>query len=609
MLFRLIIYIAVIGLVHEAAAADIDTAYLRGSEPTYVVIQTPAQEWNAAPYRPVTTSPAPPVASAPPASMIWTGFYVGGHVGAAVDTATIADPFGSSIFGDNVITPGFLAGGQIGYNWQAPNSPWVLGVEADASWLTADGTNTCLAFSGLFVSATCHADPNAVGTLTVRGGYAFGPSDSTLIYAKGGAAWVHDNIDITTNNVQTGVASTSYFNWGWTVGGGVEHALTPAWSVRLEYAYLGFASASVTTPAGLLRDVPGGPFLITPAGTTNVSQNIQEVKVGLNYKFGVDSWSSWNGAAAVMPYYVKAPPVQAWLPGWGFEFGSRVWFSSGKFQWNIGAGPAGTGGNSDISRLTYDGLTGYTGEYFQRIDTPWGLFAKGNLGLGVIDGGHQNDEDWLRGGPAGIAYSNTVSSTSNGQLGYGTFDLGYDVLRGPGYKVGPFAGYNYFSQRWNTFGCTQIANQFSDCVPAVPATTQIGTQASTWQSLRVGLNSEVMLVPGLKLTADVAYLPYVSMTGQDNHLGRATTTFFDQQGTGQGVQLEAILSYLVTDNFSVGVGGRYWSMWTTNGTDTCTGCGGVGVVSPSSPAKFNTERYGTFLQADYRFSGMSEGPR
>ena len=123
------------------------------------------------------------------------------------------------------------------------------------------------------------------------------------------------------------------------------------------------------------------------------------------------------------------------------------------------------------------------------------------------------------------------------------------------------------AQRWDTFGCAQIANQFSDCVPTVPTTTLIGTQNSTWQSLRVGMNSEVMLVPGLKLSADVAYLPYVSMTGRDNHLLRTTTTFFDQQGTGQGVQLEAIMSYYVTDNFSVGVGGRYWAMWTTSGTD------------------------------------------
>ena len=559
-------------------------------------------------YPPIANAP---IAPAPPA-WVWTGFYVGGHVGAAVGTANFADPFGPSIFGDQITTPGFLAGGQIGYNWQVPNSPWVLGVEGDISGLVPNGTNTCDAFSGLFVSANCSSRPDVTGTLTGRVGYAFGPSGTTLIYAKGGGALVHGNIDITTNNVPPGtlvglVASTSYLELGWTVGGGIEHALTPAWSVRLEYDYLGFGAASVATPTGLLRIVPGGPFFTTSPGTTNVSQSIQEVKVGVNYKFGADPLSSWNGAAEVMPYYVKAPPVQAWLPGWDFEFGSRVWFSSGKFQWD-NAAQLSTPQNLE-SRLTYNGLTGYTGEYFQRIDTPWGLFAKGNLGLGTINGGQQNDEDWLASlespfGPIIIPYSNTFSSTNNGELGYATVDLGYDVLRGPGYKVGPFVGYNYFTERWDTFGCAQIANQSSDCVPAVPTTTLIGTQDSTWQSLRVGANSEVMLVPGLKLTTDLAYLPYVSMTGRDNHLLRTTTTFFDQQGTGQGVQLEAIMSYYLTDNFSVGVGGRYWAMWTTNGTFTCTGCGPVGVTLAPDAGKFNTERYGTFLQADYRFGSL-----
>jgi len=51
----------------------------------------------------------------------WTGFYGGVHLAGGAGTANFADPFGSSIFGDNVFTPGFLAGAQIGYNRQAPN--------------------------------------------------------------------------------------------------------------------------------------------------------------------------------------------------------------------------------------------------------------------------------------------------------------------------------------------------------------------------------------------------------------------------------------------------------------------------------------------------------
>ncbi len=187
MLYRLAICIAVIGLVHEAAAADIDATYLRGTDPTYQVQQA-GYPWypTSAPvpfYAPISNGP---IAPAPPAAWFWTGLYVGGHVGAAVGTANFADPFGSSIFGDQVTTPGFLAGGQIGYNWQVPNSPWVLGIEGDIGGLVSNGTNTCGAFSGLFVSANCSSRPDATGTVTGRIGYAFGPSGTTLIYVKGG---------------------------------------------------------------------------------------------------------------------------------------------------------------------------------------------------------------------------------------------------------------------------------------------------------------------------------------------------------------------------------------------------------------------------------------
>jgi opacity protein-like surface antigen len=548
-----------------------------------------------------------PVKAAPPVAYDWTGFYVGGQVGGATGAANFADPFGASIFGDKVTTPGFFAGGQIGYNWQVPDSRWVLGVQADANWLTADGTNTCFAFSGSFVSATCHADPKAFGTLTGRGGFAVGPAGRTLLYAKGGAAWDNEQVDTITNggNITLGgkpvpdlSADASFTKLGWTVGAGVEQALAPGWTVFFEYDYLNLGSSSVGTPESIIQVTPGvNRYRIFPPGATNVSQNLDELKLGVNYKFGADPWASWDGVATT-PYFVKAPSLQAWAPGWEFEFGTRFWFSSGKFQWNIDSRDGGA--NSDISRLTYDGLIGYTGEYFQRIDSPYKIFVKGNLGLGVLDGGHQNDEDWLLFNDT-VPYSNTLSSTNNGKLGYGTIDLGYDFLRGAGYKVGPFVGYNYFTERWDTFGCAQISNQFSDCVPSVPTSTIIGTQDSTWQSLRVGLTGDTMLIDRVKLSADVAYLPYVSMTGRDNHLLRATTTFFDQQGTGQGVQLESILSYYVTDFFNIGVGGRYWAMWTTGGTDTCTGCDGVGVVSPPNPARFNTERYGVFLQGAYKF--------
>ena len=161
-------------------------------------------------------------------------------------------------------------------------------------------------------------------------GYAFG---RTLVYAKGGAAWEHTNVDMAVNNNpgQHFLASAnSYSEWGWTAGGGVEYALTPAWSLKLEYDYLGFGTANVATPY-----VPGNRLPGRPVGPiAGLSSDVQEVKLGINYKLGADP-TLWPTAASVPPVMsflpLKAPTLAA--SGWEIEGGARYMFSSGRAQW------------------------------------------------------------------------------------------------------------------------------------------------------------------------------------------------------------------------------------------------------------------------------------
>jgi hypothetical protein len=47
-------------------------------------------------------------------------------------------------------------------------------------------------------------------------------------------------------------------------------------------------------------------------------------------------------------------------------------------------------------------------------------------------------------------------------------------------------------------------------------------------------------------------------------------------------------------------------MWTTDGTFTCTGCGGAGTISAPDDGKFSAERLGLFVQAGYKFSTVPE---
>ena len=70
-----------------------------------------------------------------------------------------------------------------------------------------------------------------------------------------------------------------------------------------------------------------------------------------------------------------------------------------------------------------------------------------------------------------------------------------------------------------------------------------------------------------------------------------------EDGHGRGAQLDLTISYAVTDQFSLGVGGRYWTMATTSGD---TNFGGSGIIIPQ---KFAAEQAALLLQGSYRFGG------
>src|SRR5499427_8202777 len=109
-----------------------------------------------APRAPAYWVPPPPP---PPLFYNWTGLYVGVHAGGGWADLGVGDT-GS----------GFLAGGQIGYNYQI-GPQWVLGVEADiAGTGIKNNLLTVLTPSG---PITADFKWNTLTTLTPRFGYAF----------------------------------------------------------------------------------------------------------------------------------------------------------------------------------------------------------------------------------------------------------------------------------------------------------------------------------------------------------------------------------------------------------------------------------------------------
>jgi opacity protein-like surface antigen len=546
----------------------------------------------------------------------WSGFYLGGSAGAAAGSATFSDPQGRSVFGDKVNTSAFLAGLQIGYNWQV-NPRWVVGAVAEANYLDGNGSFTCQQASTTLVGSNCVASPRVLATAAARLGYLLDPRGRTLLYGKAGGAWT--NTDVSLNPNDTGAllrnfpagyvssgepANTSAGAWGGMVGIGVERALTPAWSVGLEYDYYRFAVTSVSTPSTISVTRSSTPIYTGVAGSTSgLTQDMQIVKLVLNYHFRNDPWAAWADAPflPIGAFPTKAAPIAVWS-GWQLDAGARYWYSTGSSTNTSGAGAI-------VSRLPYTNLTAQSGEFFARIDTPSEVSVKGFVGAGAITGGKQNDEDWAlvegtRPDIVATGYEVTGSSAS-GWLKYAAADIGYNVFHNALYKVGPFVGYSYFHQTMNAVGCTQLTTPDSVCDPPFPSNQPSISQDDTWQALRVGASAVVTVWDRLAINGDVAYLPYAVFSGLDTHWQRQPVAFFPQDGTGRGVQAEMILTYGITDYLNVGVGGRYWAMWSAGANQSCHGgCGAAGqfIETGASPFTTNTQRYGTFVQMSYRFN-------
>ena len=259
-----------------------------------------------------------PVYRAPvavPVAFNWTGFYIGGHVGAGWGTTEwnaismfTAPSFTFPTPDTTGATPvnGFLGGIQGGFNYQIN---WaVLGVEAQWSGARLTGSGSCFADVAPFAPApvpikgpiTLNGDTDTNCTSTVRslGTVAgrFGVStDRTMLYLKGGWGWANDRFSIhsTTASFSTppyttyGYADITDTRWGPMVGAGIEHALDAHWSAKIEYDYLDLGTKNYTFNGTVIAPVP--PFPTTTAATavsTDVSQHVHMIKFGINYRFG-----------------------------------------------------------------------------------------------------------------------------------------------------------------------------------------------------------------------------------------------------------------------------------------------------------------------------------
>ena len=228
---------------------------------------------------------APIVAAVP---FTWSGCYVGGNAGYGWGRENFNDPIGNFTPAPNgnlrINSAGAIVGGQLGCNYQVASN-WVIGVEGMGAWTDINGNAPDL----LFGTKNLSSKTEALASITGRLGYTV---DRVMFYGKGGGAFARDRYQENTPGfalfglvVPPDVFTARVDRFGWTLGAGVEWAFADKWSAKLEYNHYDFGTKSVN-----MTDAAGA---IIPA---NVSQRIDTVTVGINYRF-------WAPPSAVVARY------------------------------------------------------------------------------------------------------------------------------------------------------------------------------------------------------------------------------------------------------------------------------------------------------------------
>jgi outer membrane immunogenic protein len=237
-------------------------------------------------------APKPPMPSLPTA-WTWTGVYVGGNLGYSWGnsntTMTFSDPTGLLLSQQsNFSMPGFVGGGQAGYNWQVTN--WVLGLEADIEGTGQGGYGTFVC-----VTTVCGFGP-ITDTLnqrlrwfdTARGRVGVLATPEILLYVTGGLAYGDiRSTEAIVAPFQGAALAFDTIKTGWTIGTGVEGHIAGNWTWRLQYLHLDFGNVSGSGTTSVITSgfgfCDGHPCPLTPAFASHITDNV--VTAGINFKW------------------------------------------------------------------------------------------------------------------------------------------------------------------------------------------------------------------------------------------------------------------------------------------------------------------------------------
>jgi len=235
----------------------------------------------------------------------WSGLYIGAHVGYGWGDSDgsltfydpekvnekITDHFPDGTHKRTLSPDGWLGGGQLGMNFQRDS--FVYGIELDLSkaGIEDSGINTSTQF-GDWGSVSKHITTEIEWLGTVRGRLGF-TTGQMLIYGTGGFAWaktsarqdVFHNKGEDTNLHASGSDKETLA--GWTIGGGLEVALSSRLTLKGEYLYIDLGDVSYNFK-GTHTGKPDAEKAGKPHTTDGYDADVtlHTFRIGVNYRFG-----------------------------------------------------------------------------------------------------------------------------------------------------------------------------------------------------------------------------------------------------------------------------------------------------------------------------------
>jgi outer membrane immunogenic protein len=275
----------------------------------------------------------PPVV---PALYNWNGIYIGVQGGAVLgQRSRVQEAGGAEEKGEandfldigHPLHGGFV-GGEVGFNWQAPGSRWVFGVEGAGSWAELEESLTCgpddLANPQPDFHRFCGSRIRDFFEARGRVGYAFGPTGQFLVFVTGGGVWARESERF--DNSFTGSFKTSlgpppvftpgttvfgsFEQWanvaGWTVGGGAEWGILPWLTLKAEALFVSLNDHTFNTAGcGIITSTGPANTIGSKTQTSDICDDALRIKhefvvarMGLNWKF---DWG--KGKAPVVAKY------------------------------------------------------------------------------------------------------------------------------------------------------------------------------------------------------------------------------------------------------------------------------------------------------------------